>query len=115
MKANQLKKLKEDKTAFTNLVPMILGIIIVFALLFIGGYINGIIHDELQTSIGTTTGGAGPGTWQNVDRFLENATKASMNNTSENYDSALNIVQVVIIITVLAAAIGAIFMFTRYR
>jgi len=63
----------------------------------IGAYVNGTIHDELDSSSGTN-----------------NQARSTMNNTSANFDSTLDIVQVVIIITVLAAAIGAIFLFTRF-
>ena len=91
-------KLKKDVKAFANLVPMVLAVVITFALLFIGAYVNGTIHTELDESAGD---------------YLP--SRNSMNNTSENFDSALDIVQVVIIITVLAAAIGAIFLFTRFR
>jgi len=115
MKANQFIQLKEDDKAFSNLVPMVLAIIIVFAIIFIGAYINGVIHQELRDNIGTTTGGAAEGTPQGLARRIENDTRAGWNNSSENWDSTLNIVQVVIIITILAAAIGAIFLFTRYR
>ena len=80
---------------------MVLAVTITFALLFIGGFINGTIHQELVTSL--------PASASN-----DNA-RSTMNNTSGNWDSALNIVQVVVIITILAAAIGAIFLFTRFR
>jgi len=100
-KSNQKIKLVEDENGFGNLVPLVLAVVIGFALLFIGGYINGVIHQELN--------GALPQTNSN-----DNA-RSTMNNTSENWDSTLNIVQVVIIISVLAAAIGAIFLFTRYQ
>lgn len=95
MKANR-KQILGDERGFSNLVPMVLAIVITFALLFIGAYINGTIHEELDGSI------------------TNDDARATMNNTSANWDSALGIVQVVIIITVLAAAIGAIFLFTRY-
>jgi hypothetical protein len=88
---------KLNKKAMTNLVPMALTIVIAFALLFIGGYVNGTIHDELDGSV------------DNDD------ARSTMNNTSTNFDSALDIVQVVIIITVLAGAVGAIFLFTRFQ
>ena len=88
---------KLDAKAYTNLVPIVLAIVIVFALLFIGGFINGTIHQKLEDS--TTNARA----------------EATMNNISYNWDSAMGIVQVVIIITVLATAIGAIFLFTRFR
>lgn len=90
-------KLIKNKHGFSNLVPMVLAVVITFALLFIGGYVNGTIHEELD------------------DSSSNDNARATMNNTSQNWDSTLNIVQVVIIITVLAAAIGAIFLFTRFR
>ena len=87
----------EDKKGFANLVPMVLAIVITFALLFIGAYVNGTIHTELDNSAGDNL-----------------PSRNSMNNTSANFDSTIDIVQVVIIITVLAAAIGAIFLFNRF-
>lgn len=76
---------------------MILAVVIAFALLFIGAFVNGTIHEELEAS-------------------TDNAqAENTMNNVSDNFDSALDIVQVVIIITVLAGAIAAIFLFTRFR
>jgi len=95
MRAN--KKFVEDERGYNNLVPMVLAVVITFALLFIGAYINGTIHEELD---GATT---------------NSAARSTMNNTSGNFDSAIDIVQVVIIITLLAGAVGAIFMFTRFR
>ena len=90
-------KMIEDKKGVNQLVPIILAVVISFCLLFVGNYVNGTIHDELDT---------------NVDN---DDARWTMNNTSDNWDSSLDIVQVVIIITLLAAAIGAIFMFTRYK
>ena len=97
MRANQKQKLWENEKGISNLVPMALTIVICFALLFVGSYVNGTIHDELNTSC------------DNDDAC------STMNNTSDNFDSALDIVQVVIIITVLAGAVGAIFLFTRFK
>jgi hypothetical protein len=76
---------------------MILAVVIAFALLFIGAYVNGTIHQELDEAGGSSQ------------------ARGTMNNTSANYDSVLDIVQIVIIITVLAGAIAAIFLFTRFR
>ena len=90
-------KLLKNKDGFSNLVPMVLAVVITFALLFIGAYVNGTIHEELDGSTSNTR------------------ARLSMNNTSDNYDSVLDIVQVVIIITVLAGAIAAIFLFTKFR
>ena len=97
MKSNIKSKIVENEAGFSNLVPMVLAVVICFALLFIGGYVNGTIHEELDSSIDN------------------DGARSTMNNTSDNWDSALGIVQVVVIITVLAGAIGAIFLFTRFR
>ena len=97
MKSNIKSKIVENEAGFSNLVPMVLAVVICFALLFIGGYVNGTIHEELDSSIDN------------------DGARSTMNNTSDNWDSALGIVQVVIIISVLASAIGAIFLFTRFR
>ena len=94
MKANYFVR---NEKGYSNLVPMVLAIVIVFALLFIGAFVNGTIHDELN------------GATDNTD------AQNTMNNASDNYDSALDIVQVTIIITILAGAISAIFLFTRFR
>lgn len=94
MRANRFVK---NEDGFGNLVPMVLAVVIVFALLFIGGYVNGTIHEELDGA--TDNGDAG----------------RTMGNISDNWDSSLDIVQVTIIITILAMAIAAIFMFTRFR
>ena len=96
MKGNQKVKLVGDEAGFSNLVPMILAVVITFALLFIGAYINGTIHQELEDA--TTNADA----------------ESTMDNISANWDTGIDIVQVVIIITILAGAIGAIFMFTRF-
>ena len=99
-----MKKLNE--AGYTNLVPAVLAVTITFAILFIGSFITGTISDELTNDykgLDEKTHGTELDAWR------------SMNNTSKNWDSALNIVQVVIIITILAMAIGAIFLFTRFR
>lgn len=99
-----MKRKLNNIMAYANLVPMILAIVIAFCMLFIGAYINGTIHEELEDTMTPATAGT-----------PEDYALSRMNNTSQNFDSALDIVQVVIIITVLAAAIGAIFLFTRFR
>ena len=100
---NFLKKQADDFGA-VNLVPMVLAVIIAFCILFVGAYVNGTISGELHQSLGLNP----------PETSAESRVKARMNNTSWNWDSALDIVQVVIIISILAAAIGAIFMFTRF-
>ena len=102
-----MKKL--DEQGFSKLVPMALIIIITFAVLFIGVFINSTIYDNLSQQYGTTESEIENRT------AVQNDTLLTMGNTSGNWDATLNILQVVIIITVLAAAIGAIFLFTRYQ
>jgi len=94
-------KLRHDVEAFANLVPMALAIVICFAILFVGIFVNGAISDNLVDSLGSG--------------HIPQTTENRLNNITEDQDSAIDIVQVVIIITVLAAAIGAIFLFTRFR
>ena len=102
MKANRFLK---DTGAYSNLVPMVLAVIIVFAVLFIGAYVNGTLNQELEDSYPEATSRT----------VLQNQSVDRMDNISGNFDSGIDIVQVVIIITLLAGAVGAIFMFTRFR
>ena len=99
-----MKKLFKNKEGYSNLVPMVLAVVITFAILFIIAYVNGTIQQKLSDTYGDTAT-ASPA----ADAM------STMNNTSINWNSAIDIVQVVIIITILAAAIGAIFLFTRFR
>jgi len=97
---------KLNELAYANLVPLVLAVVIVFALLFAGSFVAGTIHTELEDQYPTATGSRSG---------IENRSIATMGNISNSMDSTLDIVQVVIIITILAAAIGAIFLFTRFR
>ncbi|GAG57223.1 unnamed protein product [marine sediment metagenome] len=99
------KKLKDDLHAFGMLVPMVLAVIIVFAILFVGIFVNAEISNSLQDTYPTS---------DSDKSVIQNSSVARLSNISTSQDSALDIVQVVIIITVLAAAIGAIFLFTRF-
>lgn len=105
------RKIKRDVQGFAQLVPMILAIVICFAILFIGIFVNGEINQNLIDTYGTNNATGGED-WRTAH---ENTTINRMGNVSTNQDSAIDIVQVVIIITVLAAAIAAIFLFTRFR
>jgi len=96
MKANHKFVNNEKAESYAGLVPLVLTIVIVFALLFIGNFVNGTIHDELDTACGDA------------------AARGSMNNTSDNWDTTIDIMQVTIIISVLATAIAAIFLFTKF-
>ena len=100
MKANQFL---QDDSGYTNLVPLVLAIILSFAIIYVGAFVNGELSDGLKDSMGTNTAG-------DFYTTLENMT-----DNSGNWDSSLDIVQVTIIITILAMAIGAIFLFTKFR
>ena len=63
----------------------------------IGSYVTGTIHEELDGATDDTR------------------AESTMNNVSRNLDSGIDIVQVTIIITILAGAVAAIFLFTRFR
>lgn len=102
-------KIKRDMNAFANLVPIVLAVIITFAILFVGIYVTGQISSSLLDTYPEDktlrTGSEG---------MQQNTSENRIWNISENQDSALDIIQIVIIITILAAAIGAIFLFTRF-
>jgi len=102
MKANQF--LQNDE-GVSNLLPIALAIVIGFAILFVGAF----VHGEIRQALTDSYPAAGSRS------VLQNNTLQSQSNISTNSDSAIDIVQIVIIITLLAAAIGAIFMFTRFR
>ena len=91
-----MKKLIENEKGFAQLVPMVMAVIIVFALLFVGSFINGTIQDELEDAV-------------DADSDAIN----TMGNISDNWDTGIDLMQVTIIITILAGAIAAIFLFAR--
>jgi hypothetical protein len=101
MKANQFIK---NEQGMSNLLPIALAIVVGFALIFIGAFVNGEIRQSLEDSMPSA------GSRSKV----QNSTLESQKNITTNFDSSIDIVQIVIIITLLAAAIGAIFLFTRY-
>lgn len=93
-----LRTLKNNEDAF-DLVPMVLAVVVTFALIIVGVIVIGFVQKSTSDQLGH-------------DR-LTNKYINSMNNTSKNFDSVLSVVNIAIIITVLAFAIGAIFLFTR--
>ena len=94
------EKLMENQDGFNNLVPMVLAVVITFALIFVGVFVIGVIQKNMFSQVA----GQGSYLWR---------TQSAMNNSSKNFDSVLSVVNIAVIITVLAAAIGAIFLFTR--
>lgn len=100
-----MRKLIGNNNAFGDLVPLVLAVIITFAVLFVGAFVNGEISQSLEDSYPAAASRS----------VIQNETLSTMDNTSGNWDSSLDIVQVVIIITILASAVAAIFLFTRFR
>jgi len=98
-------KLLKNEDGFSNLIPMVLAVVVTFALLFIGTFVTGAMYSNLVAQYPA----------EHSRTIMQNNTIATMNTVGTNYDSALGIVQVVIIITILASAIGAIFLFTRFQ
>jgi len=98
-----MRQLKENNKGFAQLVPMVMAVILVFAILFVGAFINGAINDELED----TFPAAASRTTQ------QNDTLNTMSNITGNWDTGIDLMQVTIIITILAGAIAAIFLFAR--
>jgi len=95
---------KLNNKGFSNIIPLVMAVILAFVILVIGAYVNGEINQSLEDSMPSAGSRS----------QLQNTTLATMNNVSNNWDDGIDIVQVVIIITILASAIGAIFLFTRF-
>ena len=102
------RKLRQNLHGFSMLVPMVLAVVIAFAVLFVGIFVNGEIDNSLQDTLPSDR------SLPSSENTIANASINRLNNISGNQDSTIDIVQVVIIITILAAAIGAIFLFTRF-
>jgi len=105
MRKNKLSRLLKNKNGYASLIPMVLAVVITFSLLYIGAFVNGTLSTELTDSYPAITSRTS----------LQNETVNTMGNLSDNFDAGIDIVQVTIIITILAGAIGAIFLFTRFR
>jgi hypothetical protein len=96
MKANQLKKLRNDEGAFTFLVPLTIAIVITFAVLIVGAFVIGTIGTALISSFPTTL------------TAFQNRAVTAMGNFSQGYSDTGNIIKVVAIITAIGMAIMAI-------
>lgn len=100
MKANQKTKLREDNQAlmFNLLLTAGITVVIFFALMNIGTYINGTISSSLVDSYPAAT-----------DRSaLQNMTVNSLENVTSDYDNALDIMTVTAIIMVITLPLAAI-------
>lgn len=102
---SKLRKLKKNIDGFSNLLPAVLAVVITFAIIFVGAFVNGEINQSLEDSFPAAASRS----------LIQNESLQTLDNISTNWDSSLDIVQVVIIISLLASAVGAIFLFTRFR
>ena len=101
MKANQRFKefqKNEDALMFNMLLTAGITIVIFFALMNIGTYINGQIATSLVDSYGTATGRSA----------LQNQTVSSLGNITTDYDSVLDIMTVTAIIMVITLPLAAV-------
>jgi hypothetical protein len=104
MKANQLRKLRNDERGFTFLVPLTIAIVITFALLIVGAFVIGTVGSSLQADSSMV--------WSKYTsmpaRAFVNRTNNALGNFSQGYSDTGNIIKVVAIITAIGMAIMAI-------
>ena len=106
MKANnKSRKIVKDQNAMIQMLPTVaFAVIMLFAILYIGTYINGTISSQLVDSYGA----AGSRT------TLENSSVLTMTNLTGDYDSIIEIVTVAAIITVLTIPLMAVVALKRF-
>jgi len=104
MKANQLRKLRNDDKAFTFLVPLTIAIVVTFCLLIVGAFVIGTIGSSLQSNTNMV--------WSKYTtepgKAFVNRTNAAMGNFSQGYSDTGNIIKIVAIITAVGMAIMSI-------
>ena len=100
MKANKKAKdlVNDDKGMIQMLPTVAFAVIMLFAIVYIGTYMNGTISSQLVDSYGTATSRT----------RLENASVNTLINLTGKYDSTLEIVVVAAIITVLTIPLMAV-------
>lgn len=100
MKANKKAiGLIDDDAGMIQMLPTVaFAVIMLFAIVYIGTYMNGTIASQLVDSYGTATSRT----------TLENASVNTLVNLTAQYDSTLEIVVVAAIITVLTIPLMAV-------
>ena len=99
MKTNNKHRLVEDDRAMIQMLPTIaFAVIMLFAIAYIGTYINGTIASELVDSYGAAASRTS----------LENKSVNTLENLTTSYDSTLDIVVIAAVITVLTLPMMAI-------
>jgi hypothetical protein len=106
MKANnKARGIVEDESAMIQTLPTVaFAVIMLFAILYIGTYINGTISSTLVASYGA----AGSRT------ELQNRSINTMTNLTTDYDDVIEIVTVAAIITVLTIPLMAVVAMKRF-
>ena len=106
MKANRTSRnIVEEKTGIIQMLPVVgIAVIMLYAIMFIGTYINGTIADELVNSY-PTNNASGGGDWRSS---LQNQTVNTLQNLTADYDDNTEIISVAAIITVLTIPLMAV-------
>jgi hypothetical protein len=104
LKANQTAKLlAEDKKGLIQMLPTVgMAVIILYAVMYIGTYMNGTIGSQLIETFPPNNNVSG---WRTT---FQNASVNTLNNLSGGYDSNVEIISVAAIITVLTIPLMAI-------
>ena len=102
MKANrkQIEGLKENKSALIQMLPVVgMAVIMLYAIMYIGTYMNGTIGSQLVESYPSEL----------VERTaFQNKSVNTLENLSGDYDSNIEIISVAAIITVLTIPLMAV-------
>jgi hypothetical protein len=99
MKANKKYTIVEDDKGMIQMLPVVaFAIIMLFAILYIGTYINGTISSQLVESYGTPASRTS----------LENETVNTLGNLTDDYDNITEIVAIAAIIVVLTVPLMAV-------
>jgi hypothetical protein len=100
MKANKaFRDIKADEKDMIQMLPTVaFAVVMLYAIMYIGTYMNGTIGSQLIDSYGT----------EESRTAFENKSVATLNNLSSDYDSNTEIVSVAAIITVLTIPLMAI-------
>lgn len=100
MKSNRTaRNIKDDKSGMIQMLPVVaFAVIMLFAILYIGTYINGTISSQLVDSYGTAT----------ARSSLENQTVETLGNLTDDYDNITEIVAIAAIIVVLTVPLMAV-------
>ncbi len=104
MKANlKARGIKKEEHAMIQMLPTVaFAVIMLFAILYIGTYINGTISSTLVDSYGTSPSN------------LEQRSINTMTNLTVDYDDVIEIVTVAAIITVLTIPLMAVVALKRF-